>query len=97
MEVYVFTVENINPKKDKFGNNRRARVYKIEKNIPKNVGDVDYKWGLSQGDESEVFKAIMNWGYIPKELYNVSECDWRGPGYYCHAIEDKGYKIIRLY
>ena len=96
MKVFAFTVENIDPKKDMCHNDRQARVYRIKNNIPKLLGFASYTFGRSKGHESEVMNALINWGELPKKLYNVSECDWRGPGFYCPEIEDMGYKIVRM-
>ena len=96
MKVFVFTVERLDPKKNEQGNNRKARIYRIKRNIPTMIGECDYVWGRSQGDESEVMKSLIDSGYLPKQLYNVSDCEWRGPGYYCPEIEGMGYKIVKL-
>lgn len=97
MKVFVFTVEVIKPKKDNAFHNRVARVYEIKKNIPTQIGWTSYRVGLSKGHESKVFNYLMDKGYIPKKLHSLSkELYGSGEGFYVPAIEDKGYKIIRM-
>jgi len=42
MKVFVFTVERLDPKKNEQGNNRKARIYRIKRNIPTMIGECDY-------------------------------------------------------
>lgn len=94
MKIFAFVVEK---RPNRTRNNRCARIYRIVKNQPKYLGWVEYSTGSTQGDESEAFHWLMDNGYIPKSYYNLSKSDWSGAGYYCQAVEDKGYKIMQMY
>lgn len=92
MKTFVFT-----KKYQKGRNNVFIRIYKIVKNNPVYIGYTEFSSSSTMGDESEVFHKLIELKYIPKKLYKTSECSWRGAGYYCHEIKDKGYNIIGLY
>lgn len=72
-------------------------VYRLIHNFPKYITSTEYSQGMSRGDDSEAFNALMDCGELPKSYYNLSRCEWRGPGYYCQDVEDKGVRIYGLY
>lgn len=77
-------------------NNREARIYRVVNNQPKYLGVTSWSSGATRGSDSEVFQWLMDNGYIPKSYCALSESAWQGKGYYCQAVEEKGYKIIRI-
>lgn len=80
----------------KTSNNRECVIYRVKNNIPHYIGSVYYTTGMTCGAESEVFHFLIKNKYIPKSYYNLSKNDWRGSGYYCQEVEDKGVKIIEI-
>ena len=89
MKTYIYTSS---PR----GKGIEVRIYRVKNNIPRFLVTASYSPASTKGPESVVFNKLMDIGEIPKKLYNTSLCEWRGPGYYCPEIEDKGYKIIGL-
>lgn len=54
-------------------------------------------WNRSnRGSLSEVFNYLMRKKIIPKKYFGLSKCEWRGPGYYCQEVEDKGIRITEI-
>lgn len=97
MKVFVYVETAYHNKKR---NNRMLRIYQLVKNQPKYLGFIEYTTGSTQGSDSECFHWLIENGYIPKKYYNLSELwssGWMGKGYYCQAVEDKGYKIMQLF
>lgn len=90
-KTFVFTTERIGNKGD-----RRSHIYRIKRNRPINVGVVEWRTGSTPGSESEVLRYLVAKKELPKYLLKVSECNWRGAGYYCPEIEDLGYYIKEL-
>lgn len=77
-------------------NNRECVIYKVKNNIPVFIGDLYYSTGSTPGAENEVFRFLIENKFIPKKYYNLSQNEWRGAGYYCKEVEDKGIKIISI-
>ena len=71
-------------------------VTKVEGNKPILVGSVEWRYGSSKGADAEVMKYLIEHKHLPKYLDKVSQCSWRGSGYYCPEIEDLGYYIKEL-
>lgn len=93
MKIFIFTKEFF-PNKER--NNRLLRIYQVVHNQPKYLGRVKYSTGSTMGATSEAFHWLIDAGYIPKSYYNLSQSMWCRAGYYCQAVEDKGYKIVRV-
>lgn len=93
MKTFIFTEERF---PNRMRNNRRLRIYRVVNNQPKYLGFTEYSTGSTMGAKSEAFHWLMYNGYIPKSYYHLSENDWRGAGYYCPYVEDKGYKIVEV-
>lgn len=85
---FIYSIKELDRK-----GNMRCSVYQIKRNRPIYVGWMDFKSGCSKGGDAEVLKFLIEQKQLPKYLYNVSQCSWRGVGYYCPEIEDKGYFI----
>lgn len=97
MKVFAYVVEK---RPNRTRNNRCARIYRIVKNLPKYIGYTEYSTGSTMGDDAEVFHKLIEMGLVPKSYYNLSETTsggWCGAGYYCQAVEDKGYKIVEMF
>ena len=76
--------------------NRVCTIYQVKRNTPVYVGKVQFSTASTPGDRSEVFQKLIELGYIPKKMYNLSKCSWSGAGYYCKEVEERGYKIFEL-
>ena len=87
MKTFIFKklIYNINT-----SNNRECVIYRVKNNIPQYIGSVYYTTGTTCGAESEVFRFLIINKYLPESYYNLSKNDWRGSGYYCQEVEDKG-------
>lgn len=75
---------------------RISRIYQIKQNKPNLIGCVEWRYGSSKGADAEVMKYLIEHKHLPKYLAKVSQCSWRGSGYYCPEIEDLGYYIKEL-
>ena len=71
-------------------------VYQIKRNNPELIGKLTYTKGSTLGADSEVLNYLIENKYIPKSYYNLSENEWRGAGYYCNKVLEKGVRIIGL-
>lgn len=91
MKTFIFKAEY-----QKGYNNRICRVYRIKRNNPIYLGSHSFCTASCRGNRSEVFNALIEWGYIPKGLFTASVSSWSGAGYYCPKVEEKGYKIIEI-
>lgn len=94
MKTYIFTVDE---KTIRNGNIKYiAKIYRVKNNVPTFITSCNYNGGSYSGHRSEVFKALMQVGEIPKKYENLSRSEWRGRGFYCEAVEKKGIQIIQL-
>ena len=74
---------------------REISIYQIKRNKPYFIGTIG-SHEHSHGNISDVFNYLIDNKYIPKSYFNLSKNNWRGAGYYCPEIEDKGIKIIEI-
>lgn len=93
MKTYIFTTKYT---RATYGRNFTLTIYRIKNNAPQYVTEWKGNTGSMRGLESEAFNALINCGEIPKSYYHLSSCSWRGPGYYCSEVKDKGIQIISL-
>lgn len=76
--------------------NVTLKVYRMKNNLPQYITTAYYNNGSTRGVDSEAFNALINCGEIPKSYYDLSKCEWRGPGYYCKEVEKKGVRIYGI-
>lgn len=76
--------------------NTTYRVYRIKNNMPLFIGPMTIWNRSNRGSLSEVFNYLMRKKIIPKKYFGLSKCEWRGPGYYCREVEDKGIHITEI-
>lgn len=92
MKTYIYTTEKRHTREL----NRYCRIYRVKNNVPQYIGEVEFSTGSYRGEDSEVFNKLIEIGQIPKSYYNLSKCEWRGPGYYCKEVEKKGVRIYGM-
>lgn len=68
------------------GMNVTASIYTAKKGEIAKVGVCHWCTSAYMGEESEVFQALMELGYIPKKYEKSSVCEWRGAGYFAGEV-----------
>lgn len=76
--------------------NHVLRIYKLVNKDMIFLDESEYSTASTPGAESEVFRALIRIGEIPRKWYNSSENSWRGPGYYGGPVM-KYYNIKEIY
>ena len=71
-------------------------IHRIIKNKPVFVGRTSYNDNSTPGAISEALQYLINNRYLPLSYYYLSENSWRGNGYYCKEVEQKGVKITEI-
>jgi len=94
MKTFIYTKKSPNDKK--LVGQIEINIYHVKNNKPTNIGTIFTTFGSSKGNDSEVFRYLIENKYIPKYYYNLSKNDWRGAGYYCFEVKDMGINIMGL-
>lgn len=68
------------------GCNETANIYTIKKG--ELVFCCSTKWCTASycGEQSEVYQALIEKGFIPKKWYKSSQNKWRGAGYFAGEV-----------
>lgn len=77
------------------GLNVKSLLFRIHKGKLEKIGACNWCTASYRGEESEVFQALMNLGYIPKKYEKSSVCEWRGAGYFDGVVREK-YEINEI-
>ena len=92
MKRFYFTEEQ-HPNRTR--NNRTGEIYTIKNGALVWCCDYAYSTGSCRGAQSEVFRALMENGFIPRKWENSSKTDWSGSGYFFGPVTEH-YEIKQI-
>lgn len=87
MKTFVFTSEY---KKCRYYNEVFCKIYRIKNNKPELLCTHSFNTGSCKGEQSEVFTALHNNGFISKRAYNQQN------GYYINPDLNSNISITQL-